>query len=144
MRVSGLLDVKGDGVVTTGPDTSVAYAASLLADHGIGAVVVSTNGSDLVGVVSERDIVKALAARGAAALGETVAHIMTREVVTCQLGTTVEQLMTKMTERRVRHVPVIDREVLVGIVSIGDAVRDRISDLESETQVLHDYIAHGR
>lgn len=144
MRVSGLLDVKGHQVVTTAPDATVANIASLLADRGIGAAVVSTTGSDIQGVVSERDIVRALAARGAAVLDEPVTTIMTREVVTCHLGTTVEQLMTKMTERRVRHVPVVEHGALVGIVSIGDAVRDRITDLETETRVLHDYIEHGR
>lgn len=144
MRVSGLLEVKGSQVVTTGPDATVADIVSLLADRGIGAVVVSATGSDIQGLVSERDIVRALAARGTVVLDEPVTTIMTREVVTCHLGTTVEQLMTKMTERRVRHVPVVDRGALVGIVSIGDAVKDRITDLELETRVLHDYIEHGR
>lgn len=144
MRVSGLLDVKGSEVVTTTPDATVAHVAQLLVDHGIGAVVVSGDGRQIDGVVSERDIVRALARHGAAVLHETAAAVMTSEVVTCRLDTTVEQLMTKMTERRVRHVPVVDDGVMVGLVSIGDAVKDRISDLESETQVLHDYITHGR
>lgn len=144
MRVSGLLDVKGTQVFTVSPDALVADVASLLTEHGIGAAVVSATGSDIRGVVSERDIVTALARRGAEVLDDHVTTVMTRDVVTCRLETTVEQLMTKMTERRVRHVPVMEEGVLVGIVSIGDAVRDRISDLESETRVLHDYIAHGR
>ena len=144
MRVSGLLDLKGSEVVTAAPGATVKAVASLLTDHGIGAAVISSDGEAIDGVVSERDIVRALAARGAAALDEPVSAIMTREVVTCELDTTVEQLMAQMTDRRIRHVPVVDGGALVGIVSIGDAVKDRIKDLENESQVLHDYIAHGR
>jgi CBS domain-containing protein len=144
MQVSGLLDLKGSAVVTAAPGATVKAVVSLLTDHGIGAAVVSTDGNAIDGVISERDIVRALADRGAAILDEPVSAIMTRDVVTCHPGTTVEQLMTQMTQRRIRHVPVVDGTMLVGIVSIGDAVKDRIKDLENESQVLHDYIAHGR
>ncbi len=144
MRVSGLLDVKGSQVVMTDPGASVSAVASLLAQHRIGAVVVSADARRIDGVVSERDIVRALAADGSAALDRPVSTIMTHDVFTCESATTVEQLMAHMTERRIRHVPVVDDGVLNGIVSIGDVVKDRMHDLENETQVLHEYIAHGR
>lgn len=144
MHVSGLLDVKGTDVVTAAPGSTVSEVAQLLAEHRIGAAVVSADGTAIDGVVSERDIVRAMAARGGSALDESVAAIMTREVFTCETGTTVEQLMSLMTEHRIRHVPVVADGALVGIVSIGDVVKDRVRELETETQVLHEYIAHGR
>ena len=144
MDVSGLLDKKGAGVVTALPDTTVAEVATLLSDHRIGAVVVSSDGAGIVGIVSERDIVRAVADRGAAALHDEAAAIMTREVFTCGRATTVEQLMALMTERRIRHVPVLDDGRLAGMISIGDVVKDRMGELETETKVLHDYITHGR
>jgi CBS domain-containing protein len=116
----------------------------VLSQHRIGAVVVSADGSAIAGIVSERDIVRALAGEGAGVLGQPASSIMTSDVVTCGPATTVEQLMGIMTERRIRHVPVDDDGRLGGIVSIGDVVKNRVSDLENETQVLHDYIAHGR
>ena len=144
MLVSGLLDTKGSEVFTADPGATVAEVAALLAERRIGAVVVSGDGRAIDGVVSERDIVRALADRGAPALEEPVDAIMTTEVYTCQPSTTVEQLMGLMTERRIRHVPVVVDGALTGIVSIGDVVKDRMRDLETETQVLHEYIAHGR
>lgn len=147
MNVSGLLEGKdgeGDEVITVGPDDTVAAVAGLLAEHRIGAVVVSADGSAIDGVLSERDIVRALAAQGAAALEDTASEIMTRKVFTCQPETTVDQVMALMTERRIRHLPVVVDEKLIGIISIGDVVKDRISALETETQALHEYIAHGR
>ena len=144
MQVRGLLDTKGERVVTVRPDTTVAAVATRLAEHGIGAVVVSADESSIDGVVSERDIVRALATRGAAALDETVAVIMTKQVFTCEPSTTVEEVMSLMTQRRIRHVPVVVDGRLSGIISIGDVVKDRMRDLETETQVLHEYIANGR
>ena len=144
MQVSGLLATKGSEVVTVGPDVAVEQVAALLSQHRIGAVVVSGDGSTIDGIVSERDIVQALAGEGAGVLGQPASSIMTSEVVTCDAGTTVEQLMGLMTTRRIRHVPVVEGGSLSGIVSIGDVVKNRLSDLETETQVLHDYIAHGR
>jgi CBS domain-containing protein len=142
MQVSGLLQTKGAEVVTVSPEVTVNEVLSVLARHGIGAVVVSPDGRALHGVLSERDIVRALAERGADALGEAASRQMCTELVTCEPDTTVEQLMATMTERRVRHVPVLVDGVLAGLVSIGDVVKDRIDGLETETQVLHDYIAH--
>ena len=144
MHVSGLLESKGTRVVTVSPGSSVADVAQELATHRIGAVVVSTEGTIIDGIVSERDIVRALAARGASVLDESAAAIMTRDVFTCQPATTLEQVMDLMTERRIRHVPVLVDGHLAGIISIGDVVKHRMSDLQTETQVLHDYIAHGR
>jgi CBS domain-containing protein len=144
MQVSGLLAGKGSDVVTVGPDVTVERVAAVLSQHRIGAVVISGDGSEIAGIVSERDIVRALAGQGADVLGQPASSIMTSDVVTCGPATTVEQLMGLMTERRIRHVPVLDGERLGGIVSIGDVVKNRVSDLETETQVLHDYIAHGR
>jgi CBS domain-containing protein len=130
--------------VTVGPDVTVERVATVLSQHHIGAVVVSGDGSAIDGIVSERDIVRALADQGAGVLGQPASSIMTSDVVTCGTTTTVEQLMGVMTERRIRHVPVLEGDRLGGIVSIGDVVKNRVSDLETETQVLHDYIAHGR
>ena len=144
MQVSGLLAVKGDDVVTVQPDDTTAQVAAVLADRRIGAVVVTGDGKHIAGVLSERDIVQALAANGAAALDQPASSIMTSEVFTCQPSTTVDELMSLMTEQRIRHIPVVVDGLLAGLVSIGDVVRDRIADLETESQVLHDYIAHGR
>ncbi|HEX2577726.1 MAG TPA: CBS domain-containing protein [Aquihabitans sp.] len=142
MQVSVLLQGKGGGVVTVGPDTPTSDVVATLAEHRIGAVVVSGDGQGIDGVLSERDVVRALAGHGVAALERPASAWMTTEVVTCGLDTTVEQLMATMTDRRIRHVPVVVDGVLAGVVSIGDVVKDRISALEHETQVLHDYIAN--
>ncbi len=144
MNVSGLLRGKGSGVVTVMPTDTASEVVAQLAQHRVGAVVVSADGGRIDGVVSERDIVRALAARGVSAMDEAASEIMTTKVFTCEPGTTVDQLMALMTERRIRHVPVLVDGELAGIVSIGDVVKDRISDLETETEVLHQYIEHGR
>ncbi len=144
MQVSILLQTKGSDVVTVPPEVSTAQALEVLAEHQIGAVVVSDDGTTIAGVLSERDVVRALASHGVDALGEPVHRWMTTEVVSCQPDTTVEELMSTMTDRRIRHVPVLVDGVLAGVVSIGDVVKDRISALEHETQVLHDYIANPR
>lgn len=144
MNVRGLLKGKGSGVVTVVPGASASEVVAQLAEHHVGAVVVSADGRRIEGVVSERDIVRALAERGLPAMDEEASVIMTTKVFTCEPETTVDQLMALMTERRIRHVPVLVDGALAGIVSIGDVVKDRISDLETETQVLHEYIQHGR
>lgn len=144
MQVSGLLAVKGDEVVTVSPDDTAAEVVATLASKRIGAVVVTDDGRHIAGVLSERDVVRALADGGAEALEQPASSLMTTEVFTCEPATTVDQLMSLMTERRIRHVPVVVDGCLAGLVSIGDVVRDRIADLETESQVLHDYIAHGR
>lgn len=144
MQVSILLQRKGSDVVTVAPDVSIADVVSVLTQKRIGAVVVSGDGRHIDGVLSERDIVQALSERGAEILGGRAAELMSGEVFTCQPDTTVETLMTTMTDHRVRHVPVLVDGELAGLVSIGDVVKDRISSLEHETQALHDYITHPR
>lgn len=144
MHVEGLLSTKGDAVVTVTPTSSIGEVVATLAEHHVGALVVSDDGSAVDGIVSERDVVRALADEGADVLRREVSSIMTREVVTCDLQTTVDELASFMTERRIRHLPVVVDGRLAGIVSIGDVVKDRIRDLEAETQTLHEYISHGR
>ena len=142
MQVSVLLQTKGRSVVSVAPGATTAEVASTLSEHRIGAVVVSADGIHIDGVLSERDIVRALADRGAAALDDPASALMTADVFTCGPDSTVEELMALMTERRICHVPVVVGGQLVGIISIGDVVKDRISSLESETQALHSYIAN--
>ncbi len=127
-------------VVTVSPDSSVRDLLETLAQHRIGAVVVSA-GDGIAGIVSERDVVRHLRAAGASILDRSVARIMTTDVVTCRRETAVDELMATMTERRIRHVPVVDeRGAVVGIVSIGDLVKSRISELEGERDDLVGYI----
>jgi len=144
MRVVDLLARKGSDVTTIGADASVTEALRRLADRDVGALVVSEDGQRIRGIISERDIVRALAASGPAVLEGAVGAIMTSEVRSCDPDTTVDELMALMTERRIRHVPVVIDERLSGIVSIGDIVKHRISELEAETSTMHEYIWHGR
>ena len=141
MLIVSLLRAKGDSVVTVPPTTTVRELLDVLAEHRIGAVVVSS-GAGIAGIVSERDVVRHLR-NGAELLERPVALIMTTEVVTCRRETPVDELMTTMTERRIRHVPVVDDHgAIIGIVSIGDLVKSRISELESERDDLVGYIGN--
>jgi CBS domain-containing protein len=145
MNVQSILQVKGSDVATITKGASLADASAQLRDRGVGALVVSDDGRHIEGIVSERDVVRALAAHGAGALGRSVSSAMSIDVVTCRTGDSVEELMVSMTERRIRHLPVIDGDSLLsGIVSIGDVVKARLAQLESENQALFDYITHGR
>jgi CBS domain-containing protein len=145
MNVQSILQAKGSDVATITKAASLADASAQLRDRGVGALVVSDGGRHIEGIVSERDVVRALAAHGAGALGRSVSSAMTTDVVTCKAGDSVEELMVSMTERRIRHLPVIDGDgLLSGIVSIGDVVKARLAQLESENQALFDYITHGR
>ena len=144
MRINDLLRVKGSHVVTVTPDTRVRHLLAVLAEHRIGAVVVSRDGTSVDGIASERDIVRALASRGAAVMSEPVTAIYTAEVHTVTPQTPLEEVMRMMTEHRVRHAPVVVDGGLRGIVSIGDVVKSRIDDLESERAALHDYITGTR
>jgi CBS domain-containing protein len=144
MRISDLLRVKGAQVVTVPPDTTVGRLATVLAEHGIGAVVVSGDGAAVDGIVSERDIVRALAARGAAVMSEQVTAIYTADVHTVTPETELDDVARMMTERRVRHAPVMVDGVLRGIVSIGDVVKSRIGELETERAALTNYITGTR
>jgi len=141
MLIVTVLRAKGDAVVTVPPDSTVRELLETLARHRIGAVVVSS-GAGIAGIVSERDVVRHLRASGASILDRPVARIMTTDVVTCQRETAVDDLMATMTDRRIRHVPVVDDlGEIVGIVSIGDLVKSRISELESERDDLVGYIS---
>lgn len=142
MKVRDILAHKGSAVVTVRPDTTVATAVHRLMLERIGALIVSDDGSRVLGIVSERDIVRVVAERGAEALAPdlTVEEIMTRHVLTCGLEDTVKDLMTTMTQRRIRHLPVVESGKLVGIVSIGDVVKNRLEEVELEANVLREYI----
>jgi CBS domain-containing protein len=144
MRISDVLRVKGDQVLTVTPETLVERLLAVLAEHRIGAVVVSRDGSSVDGIVSERDIVRALANRGASILTEPVTAIYTTEVRTIAPEASLEEVERLMTERRFRHVPVVVDGSLHGIVSIGDVVKKRIDELETERSTLADYITGER
>lgn len=144
MRISDVLRVKGAQVVTVTPTTTVRNLLTVLAEHGIGAVVVSRDGLAVDGIVSERDIVRALARRGAAVMSEPVTAIHTADVHTVTPETALEEVARMMTERRIRHAPVMLEGRLHGIVSIGDVVKSRIGELETERAALTDYITGGR
>jgi CBS domain-containing protein len=145
VHVEGILARKGRGVVTIPPGASLQEAVALLRQHGIGALVVSSDGRRIDGILSERDVVRRLASDGADALEMTVARAMTSDVSTCVVGDEVEHLMRVMTERRFRHLPVVDHDgYLAGIVSIGDVVKHRLGELEAENHALFEYIAHPR
>ncbi len=145
MNVQSILGVKGTDVATVDQSASLADAAAQLRDLGIGALVVSDDGTHIDGILSERDIVRALAAHGASALGRTVGSVMSTDVVTCACGDSVDALMASMTDRRIRHLPVVDDErAVIGIVSIGDVVKARLGQLEHENAALTDYITLGR
>jgi CBS domain-containing protein len=142
MRIADVLRGKGGAVVTINPDATVTELLDGLASHNIGAMVVV--GPDGVkGIVSERDVVRQLHANGAAVLSQPVSQIMTSVVSTCSKSDTVDSLTLLMTENRVRHVPVVEDGELVGIVSIGDVVKTRMQELESEHEQLQSYITQG-
>ncbi len=140
MRISNLLAAKGSSVATITGEATVADAVAELARHKIGALVVSADGAHIDGIVSERDIVRALGDRSGTLLEERVSSIMTRVVATSSPDDEVDSLMRTMTERRIRHVPVVQDGVLAGIVSIGDVVKSRIDELEKDRKELVDYI----
>lgn len=140
MRVSDLLAVKGREVATISQESTVADALAVLREHGIGAIVVTSSVAPLSGILSERDVVRALAIHGAAALDMAVSDLMSTAVTTCTEETSVDELMALMTERRIRHVPVVVDAALVGLVSIGDVVKARVDELERERRELIDYV----
>ena len=144
MRISDILRGKGDRVVTVTPDTNVERLLAVLAEHKIGAAVVSREGSTVEGIVSERDVVRALAQRGPSVLGEPVTAIHTADVHTVEPEAPLEDVERLMTERRFRHVPVVADGRLRGIVSIGDVVKRRIDELETERTTLTEYITGSR
>ncbi len=140
MKISDVVRSKGDGVVTIRPDDTVAHLLAVLSEHGIGALVVSGDGKAVDGIVSERDVARHLHRSGADVLGGPVEAIMTREVTTCGHDDDLEALAATMTDRRIRHVPVVVDGELAAIVSIGDVVKHRMAALQSERDQLVDYI----
>lgn len=140
MHVGSMLQRKGSVVVTIDGSTSLGDAVAVLRDHGIGALPVVRPDGRIEGIVSERDVVRAVANHGVSALGRTVASVMTTEVEVCSPDHAVEHLMQVMTDRRIRHLPVVDDGRLVGIVSIGDVVKSRLAQLVEENRTLVDYI----
>lgn len=143
MTVNAILKAKGSDVATVGADESVASAAALLSARRIGALVVVDGAGRMVGILSERDIVRGVAERGAGALGQSVRSLMTEDVVTCARGDGVAALMELMTSRRIRHLPVEEDGRLVGVVSIGDVVKTHVAEKEMEADSLRRYIVAG-
>jgi CBS domain-containing protein len=143
MHVASILKVKGQAVETVRIDSTLMAAAKRLSSKRIGAVVVTDKAGYIAGIVSERDIVHALANEGVACLDRPVSEIMTREVLTCTAGDTIDELMSRMTARRCRHLPVVSDGGLAGIISIGDVVKHHIAEVEMEAMAMRDYIATG-
>lgn len=141
MLVSQILKSKSDdGVVTLPPGTSVAKLAETLSQRRIGAVVISLDGKTVAGIVSERDVVREVGRRGPACLADTVDSIMTARVTTCARGDHADEVLQKMTDGRFRHIPVVERGQMVGLISIGDVVKARLAELEHEKDALEGMI----
>ena len=141
MLVSQILKSKSDdGVVTLPPGTTVAQLAEMLSTRRIGAVVISRDGKKVDGIVSERDVVRELGRRGPACLGESVDGIMTAKVTTCARGDHADEVLLRMTEGRFRHLPVVEAGLMVGLISIGDVVKARLSELSMEKDALEGMI----
>jgi CBS domain-containing protein len=141
MHVAHILKTKGSSVYSVTPETSIAEAIRTLSKRRVGALVALRGGRQVVGIVSERDIVHGFAEHGARLLEMRVDELMTRNVVSCTSDDTVDEIMRQMTNRRIRHLPVIDDGELAGMVSIGDVVKSRIEELAAESDALRSYIA---
>jgi CBS domain-containing protein len=142
MHVAQILKEKGSRVVTTTADATIADAARTLRRERIGAILVTNDDGTPAGIISERDIVRGLADTGASLLEKHVADLMTRSLFTCAPSATVEAVMEEMTSGRCRHIPVLEDNVVVGMISIGDVVRSRVDTLESESDQLKNYIVN--
>jgi CBS domain-containing protein len=140
MTVKAILSHKGSDVFSIEPTATLETAVRTLGKHRIGALLVLGPDRRLIGVVSERDIVRALAEHGAAVLTQPLSQVMTRKVVTCSQTETVGGIMERMTTGRFRHVPVVEQDQVVGIISIGDVVKYRLHEMERESAALRDYI----
>lgn len=143
MNIGQILKVKGRAVVTARPETTLLEITKKLSAKKIGAIVVVGDNGEVTGIVSERDVIRILGEKGEAVLEEPVSSIMTRQVVSCQETTTIEEMMELMTQGRFRHVPVIDGQSLIGIVSIGDVVKHHIAEVEMEVVAMREYFATG-
>jgi CBS domain-containing protein len=143
MTVKAVLTRKGASVITIEPTASVAAAVKLLGEQRIGALVVTGAGRRVIGILSERDIVRALTQHGAQALDRQVAEMMTRKVMTCTERDTLIELMERMTAGKFRHMPVVEQDALVGIISIGDVVKYHVAEVEMEVSAMRNYLATG-
>ncbi len=143
MNVATILKAKGRSVTTVRPDTRLQEAVAKLANRKIGAIVVVGENGNVDGIISERDVIRAISESGAAALEAPVSRFMTSEVVTCQETSLVDELMQMMTAGRFRHLPVVEDQGLVGIVSIGDIVKNHLAEVEMEVSAMRDYLATG-
>ena len=140
MNVKTILATKGDTIISIKPDADLAAATQLLSKHRIGAVVIRGAGGRLAGILSERDIVRSLAEHGVEGLKVQVSQVMTRNVATCGEDDTIASIMEQMTAGKFRHMPVVSKGELVGLVSIGDVVKQRLGEIEHESEALRDYI----
>ena len=140
MIVKAILSAKGGDVISIDPTATLDTAVKTLAEHKIGALLVLGTDRRVIGILSERDIVRAQAARGAGVLSEPLAQVMTRKVVTCSESDSVGVLMERMTTGKFRHLPVIEDDRVIGVVSIGDVVKHRLQEIEQESAALRDYI----
>jgi CBS domain-containing protein len=143
MNIAQILKSKGRAVATARPDVPLSDIVAKLAQKKIGAIVIVGDGGEVIGILSERDVIRALSDRGEAALCEPASRSMTSNVVSCQESSTLEELMELITQGRFRHVPVIEDGALVGIVSIGDIVKNHIAEVEMEVTAMRDYFAAG-
>src|SRR5262245_44720332 len=143
MNVAAILRQKGRAVTTASPTATLLEAANKLAAKRIGAIVVVGARGEVAGIISERDIIRALSQSGPECMSRAVSETMTRQVVTCQETDTLEELMAMMTARRFRHLPVVTDGGLVGIISIGDVVKHHVAEVEMEATAMRDYIAHS-
>ena len=143
MLVSQILKTKGDAVVSIDPDETVSAAATLMARHNVGAVLVCSDAGEVRGILSERDLARGLANQGRAVCDAKIGALMTADVITCAPSDTSDSLMEMMTHRRIRHVPVVNDGKLVGMISIGDVVKARLGELQSQAAELQAYIATG-
>jgi len=140
MHVKNILSAKGGQVLSIEPTATLETAVRTLAEHRIGALLVLGPDRRIVGILSERDIVRVLAEEGASALTQPLAQVMTRKVFTCSPSETIGVIMERMTAGKFRHVPVIEQDQVVGVVSIGDVVKYRLLEMEHESTALRDYI----
>ena len=143
MNVAAILKQKGRAVTTIAPSNTLMEAAKKLAAKRIGALVVVGAGGEVVGIVSERDIIRSVGQHGPKVLDSAVAETMTRKVITCHEGATLDHLMETMTLHKFRHMPVVDDGALVGLVSIGDVVKHHIAEVQMEASAMREYITHG-
>jgi CBS domain-containing protein len=140
MSVSSILKVKGRDVVPASPDQTLAEAATILADRRIGSLVIIDKAGALVGILSERDIVRAVARKGGDALSHPVSHYMTMRVEVARENDLIQAIMEKMTAGKFRHMPVVENSRVVGMISIGDVVKHRLAEMEAEAEAMRSYI----